>query len=427
MKMTSGIRTAEATPMPDIGDYARPHMKVAIVYDAVYPYSFGGGERRYYELAMRLANAGHEVHWYGMRWWSGPRVMQKDGVIYHGICPKIPLYTKSGRRSIFQALVFGLAAIQVVGAHFDVVDCCGFPYFSTFTASFAVAIRRGRLVSTWHEVWGREYWTSYLGWLGLIGYAVELAAARLPDLVIAVSRSTAWRLKEFRNGDIIVLPNGVDSDAIAAVSPVSPHDYSCDVIYAGRLCDFKDVELLLSAVALLVPARPDLTCRIVGSGPHRDTLEIFALNAGVADRVKFDGPLPGDEFYAALASARAFVLPSQREGFGIVVLEANAAGVPVVVAAHPDNKAVELVGDGNGLVAAPAAAAMADAIEQLLDEPAGIRADACREVARRFDWDAVAEGYESLLLEREFWEVTRADMPADDVTVMAGGSAAVDA
>jgi hypothetical protein len=70
---------------------------------------------------------------------------------------------------------------------------------------------------------------------------------------------------------------------------------------------------------------------------------------------------------------------------------------------------------------------MADAIEQLLDEPAGIRADACREVARRFDWDAVAEGYESLLLEREFWEVTRADMPADDVTVMAGGSAAVDA
>lgn len=394
--MSIGTKYADVKPPYTVSSYSRPHMRIAIVYDAVYPYSLGGGERRFYELAIRLAQAGHEVHWYGMHWWSGPRTMHQDGVTYHAICPKLPLYTRSGRRSIIEALVFGLAAIQLIGARFDVVDCCGFPYFSTFTARFAVAVRGGQLVSTWHEVWGRDYWISYLGWLGLIGYVVELAAARIPALVIAVSRSTAWRLEAIRHGDVIVLPNGVDIDAIGAIPP---NEYSCDIIYAGRLCDFKDVELLLSAVALLARTRPSLTCRIVGSGPHRSTLEVFALNAGIADQVEFDGPLPDDQFYAALASSRAFVLPSQREGFGIVVLEANAAGVPVVVAAHPDNQAVELVENGNGLIVAPAAASVAAALEQLLDEPPGTRASACREMARRFDWNSVAAVYETLLLE----------------------------
>lgn len=382
---------------PKIADsYSQPNIKIAIVYDAVYPYSLGGGERRYYELATRLAQSGHDVHWFGMRWWKGPRVMHLDGVTYHGICPNLPLYTSSGRRSIIQALVFGLAAVWLICYRFDVVDCCGFPYFSLFSARLAVALRGGQLVSTWHEVWGREYWFSYLRWLGLIGDFIERMAARIPGLIIAVSDSTASRLTAMRRGHVIVVPNGVDSDAIAAIAP---NEFSCDIIYAGRLCDFKDIELLLSAVALLARTRPSLTCQIVGQGPHLAALEIFARNAGVADRVRFEGPLPGNAFYAAIASARALVLPSQREGFGIVVLEANAAGVPVVVAAHPGNWAVELVENGNGIIVEPTAVSVAAALDQLLDEPPGIRADLCREIARRFDWNAVAAGYQAQLLE----------------------------
>jgi glycosyltransferase involved in cell wall biosynthesis len=394
--MSTSDECIDIDPLYTAANYSRPHIKIAIVYDAVYPYSLGGGERRYYELAIRLAQSGHEVHWFGMHWWNGPRVMHKDGVTYHGICPKLPLYTRSGRRSVIQALVFGLAAMRLIGYRFDVVDCCGFPFFSIFSARLAIAVRGGHLVSTWHEVWGREYWVAYLRWLGIIGHVVELAAARIPNLIIAVSESTASRLAVIRHGDVIVMPNGVDSDAIGAIAP---NESSCDIIYAGRLCDFKDVELLLSAVALLACTRPSLTCRIVGKGPHLAALEIFASNAGIADRVRFDGPLPGNEFYAAIASARAFVLPSQREGFGMVVLEANAAGVPVVVAAHPGNWAVELVQNGNGLVVTPAAASVAEALDQLLDEPPGARADACREMARRFDWNAVAAGYQAQLLE----------------------------
>jgi L-malate glycosyltransferase len=374
-------------------------VKIAVVYDAVYPFSKGGAERRYYELALRLSRAGHDVHWYGMRYWSGPAVIRNGGITFHGVCRAIPLYTRDGRRSIPQALYFGLATLRIVGARFDVIDCCGFPFFSIFAARVAVALRGGQLVSTWHEVWGREYWHAYLGRLGGVGSMLERMAARIPSHVIAVSRETASRLEHLMHPRcaVTVLPNGVDTVAIASVFA---DDKPCDLVYAGRLCDFKDVELLLTALLIMTEERPELTCRIVGDGPHRSALEAFTCRTGIADRVEFSGFLPtADQVYVAIAAARVFVLPSRREGFGIVALEANALGVPVVVVAHPDNCATELIGRENGFVVVPDPHALAAVLGRLLDEPAGIRADACKAVARRYDWDAMAARYASLLEE----------------------------
>src|SRR5882757_6803010 len=103
---------ASAGSTSDAGDAVR----VAIVYDAVYPYVKGGAERRYYELARRLAERGHDVHWYGMRYWDGPAVRRMGGITYHGVCRPRPLYTPSGRRSISQALIYGLACLRLLFA-----------------------------------------------------------------------------------------------------------------------------------------------------------------------------------------------------------------------------------------------------------------------------------------------------------------------
>ncbi len=373
-------------------------MKLAIVYDAVYPYVQGGAERRYYELALRLADRGHEVHWYGMWYWDGPRTVCKDGITYHGVCRAMPLYSRSGRRSISQAIVFGLTTLRLVSAQYDVIDCCAFPYFSTFSARVAVGLRGGKLVSTWHEFWGNEYWRSYLGLLGLVGQTIERAAASVSGQIIAVSATTARQLLVACPGlSVNVLHNGVDNRALQRVAP---DRQACDLIYVGRLCDYKDIELLLDAVARVAESRPDLVCRIVGGGPHRSTLEAYAAQVGVSERVQFAGSLTSsEEVYAALASARVLVLPSRREGFGIVVVEANALGVPVVVAAHPRNSAVELIEAKNGIVAAPNVTAVASAIDQFLIEPPGERSRACREAGRRYDWDMIAVRYESLLAE----------------------------
>ena len=74
-------------------------MKIAYVYDAVYPWVKGGAEKRIYELSRRLAKRGHEVHCYGMKWWPGEDEILKDNVHLHGICPPMPLYS-NGKRSI---------------------------------------------------------------------------------------------------------------------------------------------------------------------------------------------------------------------------------------------------------------------------------------------------------------------------------------
>src|SRR5262245_13845092 len=106
--------------------------KIALVYDAIYPYVMGEGARRFYELGKRLAASGHEVHLYGMKFWDGPAVIERDVLVLHGLCQARPLYTKTGRRSISQAVIFGLSSLKLVRAEFDVIDCCGFPYFSLF-------------------------------------------------------------------------------------------------------------------------------------------------------------------------------------------------------------------------------------------------------------------------------------------------------
>jgi glycosyltransferase involved in cell wall biosynthesis len=181
------------------------------------------------------------------------------------------LYTPGGRRSILQALVFGAATLRLITTQYDVVDCCAFPYFSTFAARIAVAARGGTLVSTWHEFWGADYWRAYLGPLGSVGERVERAAARMSCRIIAVSSATASGVRQANRAAVVtILPNGVDSRALR---DVLPDGRRCDVIYAGRLCDYKDVELLLASVALLAKRSPLLTCRIVGDGPHRSFLE----------------------------------------------------------------------------------------------------------------------------------------------------------
>jgi hypothetical protein len=88
-------------------------MKIALVYDAIYPYIKGGEEKRFDEIGKRLAKKGHQVHLYGMKLCEGHDVIQKEGLYLHGICPPKPLYTKDGRRSTQQAVFFGIHCLNL--------------------------------------------------------------------------------------------------------------------------------------------------------------------------------------------------------------------------------------------------------------------------------------------------------------------------
>jgi glycosyltransferase involved in cell wall biosynthesis len=362
----------------------------ALVTDAIAPYHRGGKEMRYHELAPRLA-AHADVHVYTMKWWSGPRVVRRGDVTYHAISPRLALYT-ADRRSVVQAVVFALACLRLLFARFDVLEADHMPYFQLFTLKLVAVLRRKPFVATWHEVWGPAYWRDYLGRPGVVGWWTERAAMRLPDGIVAASQETARRLREHvgQATPVIAAPNGIDLGRVDAVAAAAGR---VEIVAVGRLLSHKRVDLVLDAVALLRAGGQDVRCRVIGDGPERAALAEHARARGISDAVELLHDVEGhDALYALVKAADVFVSASEREGFGIAVLEAIACGVPVVTTSAPDNLASELVRQsGAGVVVEPESAAIAGGIRTLLATASGAEvARAERAWIERYDWDVVA-------------------------------------
>ncbi|CAD7775980.1 hypothetical protein AIOGIFDO_01872 [Candidatus Methanoperedenaceae archaeon GB37] len=106
-------------------------MKLAYIYDAIYPWIKGGAEKRIYEISKRLAERGHEAHWYGLKWWDGERDIMMDGVHLHGIGKWNNLYV-DGKRSIGEGLYFGFKTLTGLRGDFDIIDSQEFSCFSAW-------------------------------------------------------------------------------------------------------------------------------------------------------------------------------------------------------------------------------------------------------------------------------------------------------
>ncbi|MDM7933903.1 MAG: glycosyltransferase family 4 protein [Methanothrix sp.] len=360
-------------------------MRIAYLYDAVYPWVKGGAERRIYELSRRLAARGHDVHCYGMKWWSGDREIVRDGVRLHGICSPVPLYS-GGRRSISQAAYFAAKALTI-GGEYDLLDCQNFPYLPCISARLLCSLRRRRLYITWHEVWG-GYWCEYLGRAGPAGMAVERSVARLTSRNIAVSERTRRDLLDLGAGDVSLVPNGID---LQAVHRAAPSERESDVIYVGRLLRHKNVDLLVEAVSLLRGDDPGIRALIVGDGPLAGELKSLVHSRGLEGNVELLGFQESyGDLLSLLKSSRVFVSPSTREGFGMAALEALACGLPVVTVEHRQNAVCDLVRQGTGILCGRSAEQMARAIDLALQRAKGMRGR-CQEQARRYDWERICD------------------------------------
>lgn len=318
-------------------------MRIAYVTDAVYPYHKGGKEVRLYEISSRLAKS-NSVHIYTMKWWNGPNNIVKDGVTYHSISSLHKLYTKSGRRSIFEGIIFGINCLKVDVSSYDVVDVDHMPFFPLFSMKLKCIFSKKKMHATWHEVWGRSYWNSYLGFFGIFGYWIEKLSSKLPDKIIAVSEHTKKRLiNDFNLHNVTYVPCGVDYSAISKVKPAAEKS---DVIFAGRLLSHKNVDVLIKAIRL----NPVKTI-IVGDGPELANLKKLVRELKLEKFIVFKGFVKDkNKLFALMKSSHVFVLPSTREGFGISVLEANACGLPVVTVNSPDNASKDLIDKSNGYI-----------------------------------------------------------------------------
>ncbi|MGH3079738.1 MAG: glycosyltransferase family 4 protein [Gaiellaceae bacterium] len=326
-------------------------MRICLVYDCLYPYTVGGGERWYRALAERLAHQGHEVTYLTLRQWDEGVQPDVPGVDVVAVGPRLELYT-DGRRRIGPALRFGRGVLRHLrrnGRRYDLVHCASTPFFALLAAG--AARRRGgyRLIVDWIEVWTLAYWREYLGKVkGTIAWTVQRLATRFGERAFCFSHLHEQRLRaEGFRGPIDVI--GVYAGPLERPDPTPAEPV---VVFLGRHIPEKGVLALPAALASAREQLPELRAEILGDGPLRLEVERRVRELGLEDVVSLPGFVSEEHRHAAVQRALCVASPSTREGYGLVIVESAALGTPSVVVESPDNAALELVEDGvNGVVA----------------------------------------------------------------------------
>jgi glycosyltransferase involved in cell wall biosynthesis len=352
-------------------------MRICILYDCLYPWTVGGGEHWYRNLAAEFATNGHEVTYLTRLQWDADDPPDIEGVEVIAVSPREPLYGADGNRRIGPPLRFGWGVLKHLLRHrgsYDVVHSAAFPFFSLLAARFAIVGTRTRLGVDWFEVWTRAYWESYLGRIGgTIGYLVQRACVVISPGAFVFSRLHAQRLKQegLRREPVTLagLYTGPTDPqpATAAREPL--------VVFAGRHIAEKRVPSIPAIIAAASEHVPGLRAQVFGDGPQRPDLLREIERLGLGGVVEAPGFVDGEVVNEALRRATCLLLPSSREGYGLVVIEAASAGTPSVVVEGEDNAAVELIAAGvNGHIAAsPAPADVAAAIAAVHEQGEELR------------------------------------------------------
>ena len=209
--------------------------------------------------------------------------------------------------------------------------------------------------------------------------------------VIAVSEALAEALRAMgvRPEKIQVIPNGVNT----AVFFPGEERLGKDLLFVGNITENKGLRYLLTAFANIQGQIPGVRMVIAGDGPERAAFEKLAQHLGIAEDVVFTGAKPQQSIAEMMRAAKVFVLPSLSEGFGVVLLEAMACGVPCIgtsVGGIPG-----ILNHGTGLLVPPGdPGALGEAILRLIQSPAlreEMRRKGIDQVACQYSWQAISK------------------------------------
>ncbi len=381
-------------------------MKIAIVFDGIYPYAIGGIEKRNWEIAKRLVLKGHEIHMFGMKDWKGEKDFIKEGVYIHGVGTHIKRYTKSGIRSIKVAILFSFFIFPpLLHKKFDILVCANVPYFHLFPVKIISLIKKKPLIVEWsNSVWG-NYWYAYLGYLGIFGKFVEKICGKISNKTIAISNTMKDELIKMgaTKDNIKVIPYGVD---IERVDKISQNPQKIDVLFVSRLVSYKNPDVLIKAIQMVRKNIPNVNCYIIGDGPEKQKLFALTKELNLEENVKFTGFMESEEIFSFMKSSKIFVFPSTVEGFGMVIIEAFACGLPVIGINSQSSRCVsELIEDGkNGFLLNKLDENMfAEKITLLLKDE-NLRnkmGNNGKNIANKYDWDKITNEVEKLYIDQD--------------------------
>ena len=348
----------------------------------------GGAEKYLVTVAEGLASRGHEITF---------RTAAYPGALPEETIAGVHYVRRGGHYSIYPRAVLGRHQVQ----HDVVVDVQnGVPYLSPLVTSVPV-------VNLVHHV-HREQWPVVFGpRVARLGWWLEASVAPVVyrrATYVAVSHSTRRELVELGVDPqrVRIIHNGTDAVANEGVQR-SPDPR---IIVLGRLVPQKRVEIALDAVAALRANIPGLHLDVVGTGWWEPHLRERASALGIEGLVTFHGHVSEAEKHRLLARAWVHAMPSLKEGWGLVVVEAGVHGTPTVAFREAGGPADSIRHEETGLLVSAASTpgggpqGYAEALDRLLTEEDVRRqmSYAVRTWVSRFHWEDCVQSWEELLL-----------------------------
>ncbi|MBL7989165.1 MAG: glycosyltransferase family 4 protein [Chlorobi bacterium] len=340
----------------------------------------GGAEVHLYETFRRVAAMGHSVTLLCCAYPNAKPEEVIDGI----------RIIRRGGRNTFNFVVPFYYLFKLRKLKFDVVvdDLNKIPFYTP------LYVRR-RLVAISHHFFGKSIFAE----AGMIFGSYVYLAEKLVDVVyrntpfLVVSQSTLDEFVErgFRRQNFRLAMNALDHQRLRPTGiPKSSHP---TIGYFGRLKKYKCVDHVVQAFAKVRQQIPNAELVIIGRGDFQPELEKLAQQLGVADATRFTGFVTEEEKLRLLQELWVVVNPSQKEGWGIVNVEANACGTPAIAANTPGLR--DSVQDGITGLLYPWADidAMAERITRVLTNPelrAELRNNAL-EFAQSLTWEKTAE------------------------------------
>lgn len=349
----------------------------------VCPYSFdvpGGVQAHVLQLAEVMRERGHDVSVLAP---SSPHVKLPDYVVSGGKAVPIP-YNGSVARLRFGPATHRLVKRWIAAGDFDVLHLHepNAPSLSVL----ALMIAEGPIVATFHTSTTKSLALSFFQ--GILRPWNEKIVGR-----IAVSDlARRWQM-EALGSDAVQIPNGVDIESFACAAPLPGYPRpGKTVLFLGRFDEpRKGMAVLLGGLPTVVKRFPEVEILIVGRGDEDDLREQAGELAG---HLRFLGQVDDAEKARALRSADVYCAPNTGgESFGIVLVEAMAAGTPVVASDLDAFRRVLADGRAGRLVAVEDSGALAEAlIEVLGDSRLRTRyVKAASAEVQRYDWAVVAD------------------------------------
>jgi len=348
----------------------------------------GGAETHLHEVFGRIARRGHEVTALVSGWRGCAGRAHLDGIEVH----------RAGRRYTFSLAAPWYYRRHLATRGFDVVveDLNKVPVFTPYWTEAPVVLLA-------HHLFGSTAFQAGPVPVAVATWLLERPVPRVfrGCVAIAVSESTKQDLiaRGLRHELIRVVPNGIDVEYFAPNALERAERPT--LLFLGRLKEYKRVDLVIGAVAMLTREGVDVRLWIVGEGDQRSAVEAQIGRLGLGERVQLLGFVSESEKRDALRSAWVHVLASEKEGWGIANLEAAACATPSVASDSPGLRDSVVHGETGLLVPHGDVAGLAGALRTLLGDDAlrermGRQA---RAFAEGFSWESSADRVERVLRE----------------------------